>query len=268
MIDGTARLDGPARVLVETADGRSRSCAPTPCCCPPARGPASPTGAEPDGDRILTTRQCYPPPVLPEHLVVIGSGVTGVEFVHMFTTLGSKVTLIVSRQQVLPTKDPEVAAALEADFLDRGVSLLKGARAAGHRAGRRRRRGAAATTGAWSRGSHVLLAIGSMPNSEGLGLDAAGVEVDRGGYIPHQPPLPVERGPHLRRRRRVGEAAAVVGGVHAGPQGGRARHGPAHPRAPPPRLRQGRLGHLHRARDRRRRPGRGRGVRAWAARSG
>ena len=59
--------------------------------------------------------------MLPEHLVVIGSGVTGVEFVHMFSSLGSKVTLIVSRQQVLPTKDPEVAAALEADFLDRGV---------------------------------------------------------------------------------------------------------------------------------------------------
>ena len=72
-----------------------------------------------------------PPPVLPEHMVVVGSGVTGVEFVHMFTTLGSRVSLIVSRQQVLPTKDPEVAAALETDFLDRGVSLLKGARAAG-----------------------------------------------------------------------------------------------------------------------------------------
>src|SRR5207237_8087455 len=87
--------------------------------------------AQPDGERVLTTRQAYPPPQIPEHLVVIGSGVTGVEFVHMFSSFGSKVTLIVSRQQVLPLKDPEVAAALEDDFLRRGVVLLKGARAVG-----------------------------------------------------------------------------------------------------------------------------------------
>ena len=146
--------------------------------------PRIPDWCTPDGERILTTRQCYPPPMLPEHLVVVGSGVTGVEFVHMFSTLGSKVTLIVSRQQVLPTKDPEVAAALEEDFLRRGVSLLKGARAVGHRPRRRRGAWCGATTVGWSAGRHALLAIGSVPNTEDLGLDAAGVEVDRGGYIP------------------------------------------------------------------------------------
>ena len=78
---------------------------------------------------MLTTRDAYPPPELPEHLIVIGSGVTGVEFVHMFSSFGCEVTLIVSRQQVLPQKDPEVAAALEDDFLGRGVRLFKGARA-------------------------------------------------------------------------------------------------------------------------------------------
>src|SRR6185436_18675709 len=93
--------------------------------------PRVPDWAQPDGERVLTTRQAYPPPMLPEHLVVIGSGVTGVEFVHMFSSFGSKVTLIVSRQQVLPQKDPEVAAALEEELLRRGVVLLKGARATG-----------------------------------------------------------------------------------------------------------------------------------------
>ena len=68
---------------------------------------------------------------IPEHMIVIGSGVTGVEFTHLFDALGSKVTLLVSRQQVLPAKDPEVAAVLEEDFLGRGVRLLKGARAVG-----------------------------------------------------------------------------------------------------------------------------------------
>src|SRR6202043_4138824 len=82
-----------------------------------------------DAERILTTREAYPPPEIPDHLIVVGSGVTGVEFTHMFSALGSHVSLIVSRQQVLPAKDPEVAAVLEAEFLRRGVKLLKGARA-------------------------------------------------------------------------------------------------------------------------------------------
>jgi dihydrolipoamide dehydrogenase len=134
-----------------------------------------------DGQRVLTTRDAYPPPKIPAHLVVVGSGVTGVEFVHMFRSFGSDVTLIVSRQQVLPQKDPEVAAALEHDFLARGVKLFKGARAEGIELtddgvvvvcddGRR------------AVGSHVLLAIGSIPNSDGLGLAEVGVETDH-GYV-------------------------------------------------------------------------------------
>jgi dihydrolipoamide dehydrogenase len=99
----------------------------------------------------------------------------------MFSSFGCEVSLIVSRQQVLPAKDAEVAAALEEDFLARGVHLFKGARAVGIDVdndgivvrcddGRR------------VEGSHALLAIGSIPNSEHLGLDAAGVQHD-GGYV-------------------------------------------------------------------------------------
>ena len=121
--------------------------------------------------------------MLPDHLVVIGSGVTGVEFVHLFSSLGCEVSLIVSRQQVLPQKDPEVAAVLEADFSRRGVHLLKGARAVGID----RTDGGVTVRcddGRMVTGSHGLLAIGSIPNSEGLGLEAAGVETGEGGYIP------------------------------------------------------------------------------------
>ncbi|HUY30891.1 MAG TPA: FAD-dependent oxidoreductase [Acidimicrobiales bacterium] len=145
--------------------------------------PRVPEWAQIDGDRVLVTRQAYPPPSIPEHLVVVGSGVTGVEFVHMFRSLGSRVTLIVSRQQVLPQKDPEVAAALESDFLETGVALVKGARAVGIT---RDGEGVvvACEDGRMIAGSHALLAIGSVPSSAGLGLDAAGVEVNAGGYVP------------------------------------------------------------------------------------
>jgi len=101
--------------------------------------------------------------------------------VHMFSSFGCEVSLIVSRQQVLPAKDPEVAAALEADFLERGVHLYKGARAVGidvDDAGVAVR----CDDGRRVAGSHALLAIGSVPNSESLGLDEAGVAHD-GGYV-------------------------------------------------------------------------------------
>ncbi|MEZ5320826.1 MAG: FAD-dependent oxidoreductase [Microthrixaceae bacterium] len=156
--------------------------------------PRIPDWATPDGDRVLTTRDAYPPKVIPEHLVVIGSGVTGVEFVHMFTSLGAKVTLVVSRNQVLPQKDPEVAAALEDDFVRRGVTLVKGARAKGvELVGPSTvdgSTGAASTRGVRVlcddgrviEGSHTLLAIGSVPNSEGIGFERIGVGLD-GGYV-------------------------------------------------------------------------------------
>jgi pyruvate/2-oxoglutarate dehydrogenase complex dihydrolipoamide dehydrogenase (E3) component len=144
--------------------------------------PRIPDWADVDGERVLTTRHAYPPPELPTHIAVIGSGVTGVEFVHMFSSFGCEVSLVVSRQQVLPAKDPEVAAALENDFLARGVHLLKGARAQGidrTDAGVRVR----CDDGRVVEASHVLLAVGSIPNSDGLGLAEAGVETDASGYV-------------------------------------------------------------------------------------
>ncbi len=182
MIRGTGSLKGAHDVVVETDDGIEELPADAILLATGSR-PRIPDWAEPDGLRVLTTQQAYPPPALPSHLVVIGSGVTGVEFVHMFTSFGSQVTLIVSRQQVLPTKDPEVAAALETELLRRGVRLFKGARA---EAVLRSDQGVsvACDDGRVARGSHALLAIGSIPNSESLGLEHAGVMMDAGGYIP------------------------------------------------------------------------------------
>ncbi|MDP9071917.1 MAG: FAD-dependent oxidoreductase [Actinomycetota bacterium] len=182
VIEGTARLKGPHEVVAETASGIEELDADAVLLSTGSR-PRVPDWARPDGLRVLTTRQAYPPAELPAHLVVIGSGVTGVEFVHMFRSFGSKVTLIVSRQQVLPGKDPEVAAALEDDFLRTGVALYKGAKAVavdgdGDQVVVR------CDDGRLARGSHALLAIGAIPNSEGLGLEAAGVEVDAAGYVP------------------------------------------------------------------------------------
>jgi pyruvate/2-oxoglutarate dehydrogenase complex dihydrolipoamide dehydrogenase (E3) component len=181
LIRGTGRLKGPHLVVADTETGIEEIDADAIVVSTGSR-PRVPDWAFPDGERILTTRQAYPPSRMPDHLVVIGSGVTGVEFVHMFSSFGAAVTLIVSRQQVLPNKDPEVAAALEEALLRRGVKLFKGARADGIEL----TEGGVAVAcddGRVARGSHALLAIGSLPNSDGVGLEGAGVEIDQRGYI-------------------------------------------------------------------------------------
>ncbi len=182
IVQGSGTLVGPHTVEVTGVDGTTEQIEADTILLSTGSRPRIPDWASPDGDRILTTRDAYPPPVIPEHLTVIGSGVTGVEFVHMFTSLGSKVSLIVSRQHVLPDKDPEVAYELEQNFIERGVRLLKGARSTGIE---RTNDGVVVRCddGRVVESSHALLAIGSIPNSDGLGLEAAGIESEW-GFIP------------------------------------------------------------------------------------
>ena len=173
MIDGFGKMVGPHEVVAETDDGEITLEADAVVLSTGSR-PRLPDWAEIDGERVLTTRHAYPPAEMPTKLIVVGSGVTGVEFVHMFSSFGADVTLIVSRQQVLPAKDPEVAAALEENFLARGVELFKGARATGiERQGDIVR--VSCSDGRIAEGSHAIMAIGSVPNSDGLNLEAAGV---------------------------------------------------------------------------------------------
>ena len=181
LVQGTGSLKDPATVVADTPAG-SREIEADVIVLSTGSRPRVPDWCAVDADRVLTTRDAYPPPEMPAHLIVIGSGVTGVEFVHMFKSFGCEVTLVVSRQQVLPQKDPEVAAALEEDFLRRGVHLLKGARAEGiELVGDGVR--VLCDDGRIAEGSHALLAVGSIPNSEGLGLENVGIEPE-GGYVP------------------------------------------------------------------------------------
>jgi dihydrolipoamide dehydrogenase len=140
-------------------------------------------GAEPDAERILTWRQLYDLPVLPEHLVVVGSGVTGAEFVSAYVEMGARVTLISSRGRVLPGEDADAAAVLQDVFADRGVEVFPKARAESVR-----RDGDGVVVeladGRTIRGSHALMTVGSVPNTNGLGLERVGIETGPGGFIP------------------------------------------------------------------------------------
>jgi dihydrolipoamide dehydrogenase len=181
LVEGTGELVSPSRVRATAPDGTSEEFDADCIVLSTGSRPRIPEWAPIDGERVLTTRHAYPPPQLPDHLIVVGSGVTGVEFVHMFSSFGSQVTLVVSRQHVLPQKDPEVAAVLEQTFVDRGVKLLKGARAESISVNGSKV-AVHCDDGRIAQGSHVLMAIGSVPNSDSLNLAAAGVESEW-GYV-------------------------------------------------------------------------------------
>ncbi len=139
-------------------------------------------GSEPDGERILDWRQLYDLQEMPEHLIVIGSGVTGAEFASAYRALGCDVTLISSRDRVLPGEDADAAEVLEEVFKRRGIEVLQRSRAA---AVRRIGNGVGVelTDGRMVSGSHALIAVGSVPDTEDLGLREAGVRVRLSGHI-------------------------------------------------------------------------------------
>jgi dihydrolipoamide dehydrogenase len=138
--------------------------------------------ARPDGERILNWRQVYDLDALPERLVVVGSGVTGAEFASAYLAMGVEVTLVSSRDRVMPHEDADAAMAIERVFRSRGMTILNNSRAA---AVTRTGSGVVVTLtdGRSVEGSHALIAVGSVPNTAALGLEQYGVAVAPGGYV-------------------------------------------------------------------------------------
>lgn len=186
VVHGDGRLDGPDAILVSTAGGGEgtdfdRIEADTIVLAVGAR-PRELPNAKPDGERILTWKQLYELTTLPEHLIVVGSGVTGAEFANAYRTLGAQVTLVSSRERVLPGEDPDAATVIEDEFKRIGMSVVSRARA---ESVVRTDTGVRVTLsdGRTVDGSHCLLAVGAIPNTSGIGLRAAGVELTDSGHI-------------------------------------------------------------------------------------
>ena len=181
VIAGRGRLDGPHRVVAETADGAETIEADSILIATGA-APRTLATAQPDGERILTWEQIYDLTEVPDHLVVVGSGVTGAEFASAYNTLGVRVTLVSSRDVVLPGEDPDAAELIEAVFRRHGMTVLDRSRMASVT-----RDGDQVTVrledGREIVASHCLLALGSIPNTAGLGLEEAGVALDDGGFV-------------------------------------------------------------------------------------
>ncbi|ONK11887.1 NAD(P)H dehydrogenase (quinone) [Streptomyces sp. MP131-18] len=188
VLRGRARLmpnrasDGSRRVAVTGTDGVAQDLE-TDCVLIATGGqPRELPDARPDGERILTWTQVYDLGELPEELVVVGSGVTGAEFAGAYQALGSRVTLVSSRDRVLPGEDPDAAAVLEDVFRRRGMNVMARSRAAAvKRAGGRVE--ITLSDGRTISGTHCLMAVGAVPNTSDMGLEEAGVKLKDSGHI-------------------------------------------------------------------------------------
>jgi NAD(P)H dehydrogenase (quinone) len=177
VVRGRGRLDGPDRVVVDgttyPADAVLVATGAAPRTLPTA---------VPDGERILTWEQVYDLTEVPSELIVVGSGVTGAEFASAYLALGIPVTLVSSRDRVLPGEDADAALVLEDVLTRRGMNVLA----------RSRMESVARdddvvtvtlTDGRTVQGSHCILALGSVPNTADLGLEEAGVILKDGGFV-------------------------------------------------------------------------------------
>lgn len=181
VLPGTGRLTSPSTVEVTTGTGTETVEADVVLLSTGA-SPRVLATAQPDGERILTWQQIYALPDMPERLIVVGSGVTGAELAQAYLGLGADVTLVSSRDLVLPGEDQDAAAVIEDVFRRRGMTVLNRSRMA---SAQRRGDGVVVTLedGREVEGSHVLIAVGAVPNTRAIGLEEVGVELSDSGHV-------------------------------------------------------------------------------------
>jgi pyruvate/2-oxoglutarate dehydrogenase complex dihydrolipoamide dehydrogenase (E3) component len=182
ILKGRGSLAGPERVVVDLPNGREEILRADAILVATGAAPRTLPSARPDGERILTWEQVYDLTEVPSELIVVGSGVTGAEFASAYLNLGIPVTLVSSRDRVLPGEDADAAGVLEDVLTRRGMTVLSRSRMESVT-----RSGDVVTVtltdGRTVQGSHCILALGSVPNTIDLGLEEAGVLLNDGGFV-------------------------------------------------------------------------------------
>ena len=182
VLAGTAELIDSENVKAKLHDGTELNLVAEVVLLATGARPRELSSAIIDGQRILNWKQLYEFTELPSDLIVVGSGVTGAEFAGAYQALGSQVTLVSSRDQVLPGKDSDAAKVVQDVFANRGMKVVSQSRAvqvtptdSGVKV--------ELASGEVITGSHCLMAVGSLPNTEELGLDKIGVKTNEAGFI-------------------------------------------------------------------------------------
>lgn len=211
LVLGTGRFVGPRRIEVKTNDGALRVIegdhayinTGTTAAIPDLPGLRA---AEP-----LTHVEALVLTTLPEHLIVIGGGYIGLEMAQAFQRLGSKVTLLQNAPRVATREDEDVSDAIEAALKEDGIDIRTGAKPTGVTGTSGRSVTVALEGGDSITGTHILVAAGRTPVTAGIGLDAAGVELDARGFIKTDERLATT----AERTWAIGEVAGTPMFTHA-----------------------------------------------------
>jgi dihydrolipoamide dehydrogenase len=179
---GTARLAGPGKAIVDTKEGAVEVTAKHIILATGSQ-PATLKGVEFDGDRVGTSTEALSYDKVPKTLVVIGGGYIGMELGSVWNRLGSKVTVVEYLNRILPGSDSELAAEALTIFQKQGIEFHLGK---GVTAARAAKTGAVVEVDGMEpiKCDRVLLAVGRVPYTEGLGLDTVGIQADKKGRIP------------------------------------------------------------------------------------
>ena len=181
VIEGSGRLAGAGRISVETKDGKkSEIGAKNIILATGARARTIP-GLVPDGKRIWTYREAMVPKEMPKSLIVVGSGAIGIEFASFYRAFGCEVTVVEVLDRILPVEDEEISKEAAKAFKKRGIRILTGAKIDKTETGAK---GVGMTVTAGGKtetieAEVVISAVGIVGNVENIGLEEAGVKVEK-----------------------------------------------------------------------------------------
>lgn len=184
VVEGEGVLRSSTSVHVRLNDGRQRTIESGSTIVATGGRARSLPGVTADGERILTYRQAIVLRDLPESVIIVGAGPIGMEFAHVWRAYGAEVAIVEMLPRTLPMEDEEISAEVERTFKRRKVRLLTGTRVASIESGEAGVRVAVESEDGDQEleAERALIAIGVRPNSDGLGLEEAGVQLER-GYV-------------------------------------------------------------------------------------
>ncbi len=183
---GEGKLTGKGKLSVTGADGKVTELAAKNIIVATGARARDLPFAKADGKRIWTYRHAMVPTEMPSKLLVIGSGAIGIEFASFYNDMGAEVTVVEMLDRVVPVEDADVSAFLEKALKKQGMTIMTGAgvdkldvSATGVKAAIKGKDGKVVT----AEFSHVIVAIGIVPNTENIGLEALGVKTERGHIV-------------------------------------------------------------------------------------
>jgi dihydrolipoamide dehydrogenase len=183
---GTGKLTGKGKLTVTAQDGKTTELAAKNVIVATGARARDLPFAKADGKRVWTYRHAMTPSEMPSKLLVIGSGAIGIEFASFYKDMGADVTVVEMLDRVVPVEDADVSAFLEKALKKQGMTIMTKAgvdkldvSANGVKASIKDKDGKVTT----AEFSHVIVAIGILPNTENIGLEELGVKTDRGHIV-------------------------------------------------------------------------------------